>query len=43
MRAAYAILKKMPFLGKEREKIVKIYYINGQSTAQTLRVYLRNQ
>ena len=37
-----AIPKKMTLSGKERWKIVKIYYLNGQNTAHTLRVYRRN-
>ena len=38
----FAIPKKMPLSAKEREEIVKIYYLNGQNVAQTLRVYHRN-
>ena len=38
----FAIPKKMPLSGKERGEIVKIYYLNGQNAAQTLRVYRRN-
>ena len=37
-----AILKKMPLSGKECGEIVKIYYLNGQNAAQTLRAYHRN-
>ena len=37
-----AIPKKIPFSGKERGEIAKIYYLNGQNAAQTLRVYHRN-
>ena len=38
-----AFPKKMPLSGKEREEIVKIYYLNGQNVAQTLRVFHSNQ
>ena len=37
-----AFPKKMPLSGKECGKTVKIYYLNGQNVAQTLRVYRRN-
>ena len=37
-----AISKNMPLSGKERGKIVKIYYLNGQNAVQTLRIYRRN-
>ena len=37
-----ATSKKMPLSGKELREIVKIYYLNGQNVAQTLRVYSRN-
>ena len=37
-----AIPKKMPLSGKESGEIVKIYCLNGQNAALTLRVYRRN-
>ena len=37
-----SIPKKMPLSGKQRVEIVKIYYMNGQNAAQTLRVYRSN-
>ena len=36
------IPKNIPFSEKECGEIVKIYYLNGQNAAQTLRVYRRN-
>ena len=38
----FAIPKEMPLSGKEREEIVKIYYLNGSNAAQTLPVYCKN-
>ena len=35
-----AISKNVPLSGKDRREIVKIYYLNGQNAAQTLRVFL---
>ena len=37
-----AIPKKMSLSGRERGEIVKIYCMNGQNAAQTLRVYRKN-
>ena len=37
-----AIPKKMPLSGKERGEIAKIFYLNIQNVAQTLRIYNRN-
>ena len=34
--------KKIPLSGKEHGEFVKIYYMNGQNAAQTLRMYRRN-